>query len=210
MNGIVSIGIFDDHPLMVRGLSQLFATTTGYDVVAVGASVQDALDTVAKVSCDVVILDLRMPGDVIAAIPWLADRAKIIVFSASDDAEMSIKCLDAGAQGFVVKECAVEEILIATSQISAGDIYISSRLAARMMAKMRSRAATRADMHLHLSLREEQVANLVVAAKSNKEIAKVLEISEKTVKHYMTTLMTKLNARNRVEVAMKFKAVSDD
>lgn len=195
---------------MVRGLSQLFATTTGYDVVAVGASVQDALDTVAKVSCDVVILDLRMPGDVIAAIPWLADRAKIIVFSASDDAEMSIKCLDAGAQGFVVKECAVEEILIATSQISAGDIYISSRLAARMMAKMRSRAATRADMHLHLSLREEQVANLVVAAKSNKEIAKVLEISEKTVKHYMTTLMTKLNARNRVEVAMKFKAVSDD
>lgn len=200
------VGCYDDHPIVLDGVCRILELSGGYSVEARGQCVDDMLRDLHHVQPDILFLDYAMPGDVVAAIRDISGTAQpphIVVFTANGDSEIALRCLEAGARGFLVKDSLGDELLEAARRVMEGSIHISARHAGRIMLDLGNRAkrASKRDTP-NLSPRERQILERVGRALPNKEIGYELGISEKTVKNYMSTLMEKLGARNRVEVAM--------
>lgn len=151
------------------------------------------------------IVDFHMPGEVLRALDSVlsqTSRVGIIVYTADCDAGLAVRCLNAGVRGFVGKDSLAFELLEAAQVVAEGKTFISRKCAGDVVAELRRRAIAGNGASLRLTNRESQVGSMVTEAKSNKEIANALNISDKTVKHHMANLMEKLGARNRVEVAL--------
>jgi DNA-binding NarL/FixJ family response regulator len=128
---------------------------------------------------------------------------RILTFTAATGIDDAISALEAGAGGYVLKGSTGEELIDAVRTVHAGDTYITASYAAKVVAGLRTASLRKSAIEaMRLSLREEQVLRLLLRGSTNREIATTLEIGEKTVKHYMTILMQKLNVRNRVEVVL--------
>ena len=111
--------------------------------------------------------------------------------------------LDAGASGYVLKGSSTTELVNAISSVQCGETYITQNFASRVITGLRDASLRRrAAEAVMLSIREQQIVRLLMSGKTNKEIAIAIKISEKTVKHYMTALMQKLQVRNRLEVVI--------
>lgn len=164
------------------------------------------MELVRTLSPDVMIMDLSMPGDVfrtIAQIVSTAPKTKVVVFTAYCSIESALKALDAGATGFALKGSPSSELLEAIDVVMAGQMFVTRQYASQVMNGLRERAKRQAlDEAIKLNVREKQIVGHLMQARTNREIAAELHISEKTVKHYMTGLMLKLKARNRVEVVI--------
>lgn len=202
----ISIAIVDDHPLLAEGIAAVLARRENYIVVETGVSAADVVAILGRRMCDVVIVDLNMPGDVFAAIAELRDIApacRVVVFTASTETEHAVKALGAGAAGYVLKGSSAGELIDAVDAALRGEVYITPSFAAKVIGALNNKAAEKqAVISTKLSVREEQIVRLLLCGKQNREIARSLDLSEKTVKSYMTNLMTKLHARNRLEVVI--------
>ena len=122
----------------------------------------------------------------------------------------AIRALDAGAAGYVLKGSSAQELIQAVEAVRHGETYITQRFASQVIAALRNTAVRRvAAEAVKFSIREDQIVRLLLRGKTNKEIAVALRISEKTVKNYMTILMQKLNARNRLEVVIAAQAMAE-
>ena len=202
----ISIAFADDHPVLLRGVSAIFEEDNAYEVVGQVGTATDALDLVLAKHPDVLIMDLSMPGDIFDSIGQIASRAtatKVIVFTAFSSVESALKALSAGAVGFVLKGGACAELFEAVATVRSGEFYIARKYAAQVMAGLRDENHRRSlAQATRLNVREKQIVGQLLQARTNREIADTLKISEKTVKHYMTSLMSKLNVRNRVEVVV--------
>jgi two-component system, NarL family, nitrate/nitrite response regulator NarL len=200
------ISIVDDHPVMLEGLSSILKEKISCDIDHLGVSAADIGKIIAKNTPDIMIIDLNMPGDAFKAIEdatAAAPQMKIIVFTASDSTDHAIRSLEAGASGYVVKGSSVSELIEAIESVSEGVVHITPGFMSKVLSTLQHRALQRKEaQHVNLSFRETQVMQLLLGGKSNKEIAAALTLSEKTVKGYMTHLMQKLHARNRVEVVI--------
>lgn len=152
-------------------------------------------------------MDLSMPGDVFSVITDIvahSDRTKIIVFTAFSSVDSAMRALDAGATGFVLKGATFDELFEAIEAVMRGEMFITKQYASQVLGGLRNRAQREAvNRSVKLNIREKQIVEHLLKARTNREIASSLLISEKTVKRYMTTLMLKLHARNRVEVAIQ-------
>ena len=151
---------------------------------------------------EVMILDLSMPGDVFAAIDVMTEASptlKLVVFTAFANVDLAIRALDAGAHAFVLKGRPYEDLFEAIEAARRGELYVSPGFAPQLVAGYRnwSRRET-----VKLSARERQLLDCLMQGNTNKEIASTLKLTEKTVKHYMTNLMNKLQVKNRVEVVL--------
>lgn len=207
------VACYDDHPIVLDGVCRIIEQSGRYSVVSRGQSVADLDRDLETGQPEIVFMDFAMPGDVLAAIRRIANDGnapRVIVFTANGESDIALKCLEAGARGFLVKDSLGDELIDAARHVMEGGIHISTRHAGRILLDLnkRARRTSEADK-VSLSRREQQIVRLVGQAMSNKEIALALEISEKTVKNYMSTLMDKLSARNRVEVAMLAARSSD-
>lgn len=202
----VSVALVDDHPLMIEAMSSLLCRVEAFDIVATGTSAEDVLEIGTNLRPQLMIVDLGMAGDVYAAIATLTARSKatkFVAFTASTGVECAIRALDSGASGYVLKGSPSDELLQAIAAVEAGETYITRNFAARVIAALRDTSLRRkAAEAVNLSIREQQIVRLLLKGKTNKEIALVINISEKTVKHYMTILMQKLQVRNRLEVVI--------
>ncbi len=202
----ISIAIVDDHPLLAEGIAAVLARRENYIVIETGVSAADVVGIPGRRVCDVVIVDLNMPGDVFAAIADLRDIApacRVVVFTASTETEHAVKALGAGAAGYVLKGSSAGELIDAVDAALRGEVYITPSFAAKVIGALNNKAAEKqAVISTKLSVREEQIVRLLLCGKQNREIARSLDLSEKTVKSYMTNLMTKLHARNRLEVVI--------
>ena len=206
------IAFVDDHPTLLAGMASIFSAQPSYEIVGTGTSAEEALSLADRASPEVMILDLSMPGDVYAAIADVTQRTPpihVIIFSAFANVEMALRALDTGAQGFVLKGRPSTELFTAIEKVREGDLFISPDFAPKLEAGARNRP--RPDISFErLSVRELQVVDGLLQAKSNKEIARSLDLAEKTVKHYMTNLMTKLGVRNRLEVVLAAQSLRPD
>jgi DNA-binding NarL/FixJ family response regulator len=206
MSGLVTIAFVDDHPVLLEGIGAVFARDGRFNVVASGNSADAARAIFAAYRPDLIFVDLSMPGDIFAAIGDITagkSPTKVIVYTACTAVDLALQALDSGASAFVVKDSVSDELFDAIAVVLRGELFISQTYAGRVLSGLRNRSVrVNSANAVKLSQREKQVVNLLLEARSNKEIATNLSISEKTVKHYMTSLMTKLNARNRVEVAL--------
>jgi DNA-binding NarL/FixJ family response regulator len=207
----ISIALVDDHPLMVEAIVSLLSRSQDFRVLATGAKAEDIIDISARHHPDVFIVDLCMPGDVyeaIAAAIKIAPKTKVVAFTGATGVETAIRALDAGASGYVLKGSSAKELIRAVESVGSGETYITQSFASQVIAALRDTSLRRkAAERVKLSIREEQIVRLLLRGKTNREIAVPLKISEKTVKHYMTILMQKLRARNRLELVIAAQEV---
>ena len=206
MREILTVAIADDHPVLLAGMVSLFAGSDRHRVVGQAVCADSSLELVKTLAPDVIIMDLSMPGDVfgtIAQIVATAPNTKVVVFTAYCSIDSALKALDAGATGFALKGSPSSELLEAIDTVMAGQMFVTRQYASQVMNGLRERARRQA-LHeaVKLNVREKQIVGQLMLARTNREIAAQLNISEKTVKHYMTGLMLKLKARNRVEVVI--------
>ncbi|MDB5540938.1 MAG: two component transcriptional regulator, LuxR family [Devosia sp.] len=204
MSDPVTVAFVDDHPLLLDGIGALFSRR-GYRVVGKGSSADAARSIATAFAPSLIFVDLSMPGDPFGAISEIATqgRTKVIVYTADSSVDVALRALDFGASAFVVKDSISNELFDAVEAVLRGEVFISRAHAGRILTGLKNRATREnAERGAKLSDREKQVVELLLKARSNKEIALTLSISEKTVKHHMYSLMSKLHARNRVEVAL--------
>ena len=180
-------------------------------MVAEGASADDAIRIVKDELPDIVLLDVSMPGGGIEAartISRVCPVVKIIMLTVSESEEHVAQALAAGARGYVLKGTSGPELINTMRAVSRGEYYVTPGLggapADASPSAAEGRAAQDGDLP-ELTKREEQILDHVARGMTNKEIAKSLSISEKTVKHYMTNIMQKLRVRNRVEAVLVFR-----
>ncbi len=205
------IAFIDDHPTLLAGMVAIFSTEPDYEIVGTGVSADDAVRLAETAAPDVLIADMSMPGDVFAAIANVTRRTppvQVIVFTAYANVDTALQAVDAGAQGFVLKGRPTTDLLTAIQTVRSGEIYVSPDFAPKLMGGFRNRARREKEMRsAQLSAREVQIVECLLQAKSNKEIARTLDLSEKTIKHYMTNLMNKLKVKSRLEVVLAAQAL---
>ncbi|HEV7257715.1 MAG TPA: response regulator transcription factor [Bosea sp. (in: a-proteobacteria)] len=201
-----TIAIVDDHPLLMEGVAAVLGRRPGLSVVGTGSSAADILPLATAHQLDAIVVDLNMPGDTFLAIKDLraaVPQTRIVVFTASTNTEHAIRALDAGAGAYVLKGSPAADLAEAIEATGRGEIYITPAFAAKVISALQSKALEKRSAEAaRLSVREEQIVRLLLCGKQNREIARELALSEKTVKGYMTNLMTKLHARNRLEVVI--------
>jgi two-component system, NarL family, nitrate/nitrite response regulator NarL len=209
----VSVAVVDDHPLMIEAISGLLTRASGFALVGVGTTANDIVDLCRRTQPQVAVVDLPMPGEVYSAIESairISPSTKIVAFTAANGVDSAIRALDAGASGYVLKGSSTKELLHAIASVHSGETYITQSFASRVISGLRDASLRRkAAAAVILSIREQQIVRLLMNGRTNKEIAIAIKISEKTVKHYMTALMQKLQVRNRVEVVIAAQKFSD-
>ena len=208
MSEKIRIAIVDDHPLLREGVVHVLRNDPAFEVVAEGESADDAIAIAESELPDIILLDVSMPGGGIEAAGAIARSCpiiKIIMLTVSEAEEHVSSALKAGARGYILKGVGGSDLIQTIQKIHQGEAYVSPTLAARLLSDLRrgttSENAQR-DVLADLSHREEQILSQVSQGLSNGEIGKKLNISEKTVKHYMTNILQKLQVRNRVEAAL--------
>jgi two-component system, NarL family, nitrate/nitrite response regulator NarL len=202
----ITIAVIDGHPLMIEAIHSLLDRTPGFQVVGSGMTAYDLVEFCRRTRPQVAVVDLSIPGDVYSAIEnaiKISPSTKIVAFTAATGVDSAIRALDAGASGYVLKGSDTVELIQAISSVHAGETYITEDFAARVIAGLRNASVRRkAAQAVISSIREQQIVRLLMNGKTNKEIAIAIKISEKTVKHYMTALMQKLQVRSRQEVVI--------
>lgn len=208
----VRVAFFDDHPVLLDGLKRIFEANGGYDVVSTGSTAADVIKVATLFRPDVLVIDLSMPGDVFGAIQSVtrsSPSSKMIAFTASVGVDIAVRTFESGATGYVLKGSSGDELHNAIRSVLAGETFITPSFATKVITSLRQSAMRNtAESRVKFSVREDQIIRLLQRGFTNKEIATNLQISEKTVKHYMTLLMQKLHVRNRVEVIIAAREVA--
>jgi two-component system, NarL family, nitrate/nitrite response regulator NarL len=203
----IRIAVIDDHPLYRTGTIQVLTQTDGFEVVGEGATAADALKIAQERAPDVILLDLHLPGGGIVAIANIGrdcPNVRTIVLTVSEDAQDVASALGAGARGYILKGSSGSDVIETVPAIARGNSYVAPNLAARILVNKAQIEAVVHDNPHDFTSREEEIFALVSQGLSNKEIARRLSCTERTVKHHMTNIMQKLNVRNRVQAALKF------
>ncbi len=203
----VRIAVIDDHPLFRAGvISVLQGSAVGIEVVGEGSAVEDAIAIARRDRPDILLLDIGIKGGGIAAAMMLSElcpSVKIIMLTISEGEDDVSSAMQAGARGYLLKGISSSELVRVISAVHRGELYVMPELAARLLQRPRTQKAAANGMSLSdLTYREDQIVRQLARGLTNKEIARQLNVSEKTIKHHMTNIMQKLHARNRVEVAL--------
>jgi len=203
---VARLVVVDDHPLYRSGVIRSLAESGLFEIVGEGASAAEAVSLCAGLRPDLVLLDISMPGGGVAAIPAIvrdAPETLVVMLTVSEQEDDIMAALAAGARGYLLKGVGAAELIATLSAVLAGESYVAPSLAARLLIAMKSapQLAGRTPFEA-LTAREEQILKLVAGGLSNKEVGRRLDLQEKTVKHYMTSILQKLQARNRVEAAV--------
>ncbi|MEV5783786.1 response regulator transcription factor [Streptomyces sp. NPDC052287] len=193
----ITLLIVDDHPVVRDGLRGMFESAPGFTVLGEAADGVAALALAQALDPDVVLMDLRMPGgNGVAAIAELTRRgarARILVLTTYDTDSDTLPAIEAGATGYLLKDAPRDELFTAVRAAAEGRTVLSPAVASRLVSAVRT-PTTAQDS---LSGREREVLALVSKGTSNREIARVLFISEATVKTHLTHLYAKLGVNDR-------------
>jgi two-component system nitrate/nitrite response regulator NarL len=204
---VIRVAIFDDHPIMRDGLVHIFKREEGFEVIGQGGTGEEAIQIAELLLPDLILLDINMPGDGVNAarrISRTCPAVRIIILTAHDGEQHVVDALRGGASGYVIKGVSSEELIKTARAIHNGEAYVSPGLAAKLLGMRGTALSTQrvAPQFVDLTSREEQILRFVCEGQSNKEIGDNIGLTEKTIKHYMTNILQKLHARNRVEAAL--------
>jgi DNA-binding NarL/FixJ family response regulator len=205
----VRVVLADDQPLVRTALQMVITDTPDLDVVGEAGTGAEAVQLAENVHPDVVVMDIRMPGtDGIQATRLITagpSAARVVVLTTFDDDDYVYAALRAGASGFLVKDMALDDILAAIRVVAAGDALIAPSVTRRLIEEFASRpepAPQQRQAVDGITEREREVLTLVGRGMSNTEIAADMFISVATVKTYVTRLLAKLAARDRVHLVI--------
>ncbi len=191
----IRLVIADDHPVVRDGLSGMFASDPGFEVLGEAADGAEAIRLAQALRPDVILMDLRMPGmDGVTAITELArlgSAARVLVLTTYDTDTYVLPAIEAGATGYLLKDAPRAELLRAVRAAAGGQAVLSPSVATRLMSRVRTPTPG------PLSQRELEVLELVAAGTTNREAAARLFISEATVKTHLLNIYAKLGVGDR-------------
>ena len=207
-NESIRIVVVDDHPLFREGVTRALARYPDIEVVGEGCSADEALSLARDLKPEIMLLDISMPGGGVSATHAITSAypvIRIIMLTVSEHEDDVLGSLKAGARGYILKGVTARELVGIVREIHNGESYVTPTLAASLLADFRTPAGSAPSEKApfnELTLRERQILELLATGLSNKEIAGRLELAEKTIKHYVTNILEKLQVRNRVEAAL--------
>ena len=201
----ITVLIADDHDIIRQGLKSILAPRPDYKVIGEAQDGEEALEKVEKLKPDILLLDISMPKisglDIINQIKHRSPETKIIIVTVHKMTAYILKAFKSGASGYLIKENAAEELLLALGRVWADRTYLSSLASADLVDEI---IVGGMDKFLNkeklLTEREYDVLRLVAEGKTAKEIAKVLFISARTVENYKNSIMRKLNLHKTSEL----------
>lgn len=202
----VRIVLADDHRILREGIAALLRQTPDFEVVAEAADGSELVRIVRELEPDLVITDLSMPGlngiEAIARIAEHSPRTRTLCLSVHDEKRLVAAVMDAGASGYLLKDCAFEELLRAARSILANQVYISPGVAGVLMQDFRERRSgvDRRSAFSVLTSREREVVQLIAEGHSTKAIADRLHVSAKTVGTHREHIMSKLQVNGTAEL----------
>ena len=192
----IRLMVIDDQAVVRQGFVSLIKTVPDMEIVGEGSNGQEAVELFRQLRPDITLMDLRMPelsgAEAIRQIRSEFPAARIIVLTTFDGDEDIYRAVQAGAQGYLLKDMFFEELEAAIRKVHAGARLIPGSVAERLAARMSSS---------ELTGRELEVLRQIVAGKSNKEIGNELNISEATVKSHINNILSKLGVSDRTQAA---------
>ncbi len=202
----IRIGLVDDHALVRLGLKTLIDDQADMQVVGEADSAAAALQMLESTHPQVVLMDIRLPGDSgLEAARQISTRfpeTKVVMLTSYADEELVIGAIRAGAVGYILKEVGNEEVLRGIRAAASGGSALDAATTARLLAHVRlSERKADEDAFRDLSDRELEVLYEVSLGKTNAEIAASLNLSEKTARNYVSSILEKLGLANRIELA---------
>ncbi len=213
--------IVDDQPIIRRGLALMLASEPGVEVVGQAADGLEAIEQALALKPDVVVMDLQMPraSGVVATreITTQLPDTKVVVLTTYDDDELVFQAIRAGAQAYLLKDAAEDEVLDTVRSVHRGESRLSPAIARKVMAQFREMAlqplaaapgpvsaeTVVAAADEPLTARESRILELLASGKTNKQIGALVFLAEGTVKNYVSRIMQKLHASSRLELAMR-------
>jgi DNA-binding NarL/FixJ family response regulator len=206
----LSIAIVDDHPILRHGLAAVLRNEPRFRFVAEGGTATEALQIAKLHRPDIMILDLNIPGSGIEALKQMVvefPSVRCIILTVCDSAETAIEALNAGAQGYILKGVSAADLKSAIWTVFNNESFVSPEFATKLLLAAQSKNQHTSVTDSRLSFRESQILREVEAGLSNRMVAEKLRISEKTVKHYMSSIMQKYGVNNRVSAVMAYQKV---
>lgn len=201
----IRIALVDDQALVLKGLSALLQGLDGIEIALEAGDGAQLLAALPQRPVDVIVSDIRMPGvggiELIGRLRESGNATPVILLTTFDDSELMLAAVQAGAQGFLLKDASPEDLAEAIHRVASGDTLLQPVSIGPV------RALRRQEPHLgpklHLTDREISILRLVAGGYSNKEIGRSLHLSEGTVKNYISELLLKLDCRDRTHAVLK-------
>ena len=197
--------IADDHLLFRQGLRRLLADEADFEVVAEASNYAEVIDAVGKRDIHVAILDLSMPGrgwvEMIKQVKLISPRVYILVLTMHSEEALVLAALKAGANGYMTKEDAADEVSTVIRKLAHGGRYVRPQVAERITFGISCPDGDK-PLHARLSARELTILEMLSAGKRGSEIASELALSEKTVSTHKVNLLRKLNLNNNAELVV--------
>lgn len=209
MDKPIRVLLVDDHTLFRSGIKALLQRQRGFEVVGEAGDGHEGVKRAKSLQPDVVLLDLHMPGisgrEAVQLITEGENPPRVVMLTVSEDADDLVETLQAGAQGYLLKNIDADFLLDAVRRAAAGEAVMSAQMTAKLMASVRSAprvvAAVQAD-HEKLTQREREILAFLAKGSANKEIARALDLAESTVKIHIQSILKKLGLASRVQAAV--------
>ena len=199
---MIKVFIADDHTLIRGGIKNLLAMESDIKLVGETSNPFEVVDQIKKNKCDILILDLSMPGknglDVLKEIKTFMPEVKVLIMTMLPEDQFAKRTLKAGASGYITKNLASEELIIAIRRIATGRKYVTQALAEKLVDDLDD--SSEKAPHEILSDREFQILLMMSKGKSQTDIAKELSISISTVNTYRSRIFEKLNLQSNAEL----------
>lgn len=200
----IRILLADDHPLFREGVAHSLGAEPDFEIIAQASSGEEAVELAHQLHPDIALLDVTMSGmGGIAAAGIIAASTpgvRIMMLTVSENRENLMAALKAGAHGYVLKGVSAGELRDITRRVAGGEAYVTPALAADMLTEFSQPHPI--DSFSELTTRETQILQLLSQGLTNREIGERMYLAEKTVKHYMTSILQKLHVRSRTEAAL--------
>lgn len=200
----ITVFLLDDHQVVREGLRSLLGTDGGIEVVGEATTAAEALERIAASRPRVAVLDVRLPdGNGVEVCREVRSRnpeiACLMLTSFSDDQAL-LDAILAGASGYVLKEVGGSDLIGDIRKVATGHSLLDPELSARVMGRLRARRAEEAVPRL--TPQEQKILDLIAQGRTNRQIAKEMYLAEKTVKNYVSNLLSKLGMSRRTEAAV--------
>lgn len=206
---VIQVFLADDHTIVRRGIRSLLETNDCIEVVGEAEDGREAVQKVREIRPDVVLMDIGMPGlnglEATIQIKQVCPEVRVLILSMHTDEQYVQRVLQAGGSGYLVKQAAESELLVAIKAVNLGKTYLSPEISKDIVeGYLRHSSDEQSDGDYSIvTSREREVLQLVAEGKTNKEIAVLLEISVKTVDAHRTHILSKLKVKNSAELVLR-------
>ena len=201
----IKILLVDDHEVVRMGLRTLLDKRPGFAIVGEAGAVGDAVAAAAQLEPDVVVMDIRLPDgtgvDACREIRAARPETRVIMLTSFADEEAVYGSIMAGAAGYMLKQTRGQSLAEAIERVARGESLLDPSVTNKVLERMRALASGEADELATLTAQERKILAAIAEGKTNKEIAEEVFLSDKTVKNYVSSILSKLNLRRRSEAA---------